>query len=155
MNLWQRGRFAGACLVVSIVLLALVPAEASHLKESPKKHRILYQLDDAGLDKAKFVLGNIRNHVTGVGGWQNIEALELVVFGPALKSFAQGSIDPALAQALEALQRQGVVFGACGNTMKNFSITTEQLPRDSLVLPQGGVVRIMELQERGYSYLRP
>jgi intracellular sulfur oxidation DsrE/DsrF family protein len=39
--------------------------------------------------------------------------------------------------------------------MKNFSITREQLPRGSVVLPQGGVVRIMELQEQGYSYLRP
>ena len=155
MNAWRSGRFPGACLAVAIVLLALVPADASHLKESPKKHKILYQLDDAGVDRAKFVLGNIRNHVSGVGGWQNIEALELVVFGPALKSFVQSSIDPALTQTLELLQRQGMVFGACGNTMKNFSITIEQLPHDSLVLPQGGVVRIMELQELGYSYLRP
>lgn len=155
MNVCRSGRFPGTCLAVAIVLLALVPADASHLKENTKKHKILYQLDEAGVDKAKFVLGNIRNHVTGVGGWQNIESLELVVFGPALKSFVRGSIDPGLTQTLEVLQRQGMVFGACGNTMKNFSITTEQLPHDSVVLPQGGVVRIMELQELGYSYLRP
>ncbi|PYN36928.1 MAG: hypothetical protein DMD98_06515 [Candidatus Rokuibacteriota bacterium] len=116
---------------------------------------MVYHLDEAGLDKAKFVLGNIRNHVVGVGGWQHIEALELVVHGPALKLFVQSSIDPALKQTLEMLQEQGMTFGACGNTMKNFSITTEQLPHGSLVLPQGGVVRLMELQEHGYIYLRP
>ena len=142
-------------LVVAIVLLALMPADASHLKENPRKHRIVYQLDEAGVDQARFVLGNIRNHVAGVGGWQNVESLELVVFGPALKSFVQSSMDPALKQALEALQAQGLSFGACGNTMKNFTITIDQLPRGSLVLPQGGVVRIMELQELGYTYLRP
>ena len=137
------------------MLLAQVRADGAHLKENPRKHRIVYQLDEAGLDKAKFVLGNIRNHVVGVGGWQHIEALELVVHGPALKLFVQSSIDPALKQTLEMLQEQGMTFGACGNTMKNFSITTEQLPHGTLVLPQGGVVRLMELQEHGYIYLRP
>ena len=152
MNTWRSWV---PCLVVAIVLLAQVRADGAHLKENPRKHRIVYQLDEAGLDKAKFVLGNIRNHVVGVGGWQHIEALELVVHGPALKLFVQSSIDPALKQTLEMLQEQGMTFGACGNTMKNFSITTEQLPRGSLVLPQGGVVRLMELQEHGYIYLRP
>ena len=152
MNAWRGW---GPGLVVAIVLMTLVRVDASHLKETPRKHRIVYQLDDAGLDKAKFVVGNIRNHVAGVGGWRNVESLELVVFGPALKSFVQGSIDPALQQTLEMLQGQGMTFGACGNTMKNFSITAEQLPAKSLVLPQGGVVRIMELQELGYTYLRP
>jgi len=152
MNVW-RGGVSG--LVVLIVLITLVRADASHLKEHARKHRILYQLDDAGLDKAKFDLGNIRNHVVGVGGWQNIESFELVVFGPALKSFVQGSVDPALQQTLEMLQGQGMTFGACGNTMKNYSITVEQLPAKSLVLPQGGVVRVMELQEAGYIYVRP
>ncbi len=152
MNVW-RGWVPG--LVVATMLLALVQADAAHLKENPRKHRIVYQLDDAGVDKAKFVLGNIRNHVAGVGGWQHVESLELVVFGPALKSFVQSSIDPVVSQALDALQGQGMAFGACGNTMKNFSVTIEQLPRGSLVLPQGGVVRIMELQEHGYIYLRP
>lgn len=142
-------------LALASILVALVHADAAHLKESPRKHKILYQLDDAGIDKAKFVLGNIRNHVSGVGGWQNVESLELVVFGPALKSFVPGSNDPALMQMLDALQTQGMTFGACGNTMKNFSITAEQLPAKSHILPQGGVVRIMELQEQGYIYLRP
>ena len=151
----KMGRGWVPVLVVASVLVALVQADAAHLKESPRKHKIVYQLDDAGADKAKFVLRNIRNHVSGVGGWQNVESLELVVFGPALKSFVQGATDPEVAQALEALQTQGMTFGACGNTMKNFSITAEQLPAKSLILPQGGVVRVMELQEQGYIYLRP
>ena len=152
MNVW-RGWAPG--FVIAIVLMTLVTVDASHLKDNARKHRIVYQLDDAGLDRAKFVLGNMRNHVAGVGGWQNIEALELVVFGPALKGFAKDGIDPALKQSLEALQMQGMTFGACGNTMKNYSITADQLPERSLILPQGGVVRLMELQEAGYIYIRP
>jgi hypothetical protein len=138
-------------LSMAAVLVALVHADAA----DARKHKIVYQLSDAGVDKAKFVLGNIRNHISGVGGGQNIEGLELVVFGPALKSFVPGSMDPTLMQMLDALQMQGMRFGACENTMKNFSITAEQLPPKSLILSQGGVVRIMELQEQGYIYLRP
>ena len=152
MNVWHSW-VPG--LAVAIVMVAMVQADAAHLKEHAPKHKIVYQLDDAGLDKAKFVLGNMRNHVAGVGGWQNVEALELVVFGPALKGFAKDGIDPALKQSLEQLQKQGLTFGACGNTMKNYSITADQLPEKSLILPQGGVVRLMELQEAGYTYIRP
>ena len=120
-----------------------------------KKHRIVYQLNDPGVDRARFVLNNIANHVKGVGGWGNVEALELVVFGPGLKHFVAKDIDREVRQALESLQMQGLVFGACGNTMKGMNVTLEQLPEGTKPLPQGGVVRVMELQEAGYSYIRP
>jgi hypothetical protein len=143
-----------AGVAAALVLMGGVDAGASHLGDG-KRHRILYQLDDAGIDKARFVLNNIQNHVTGVGGWKNIEALELVVFGPALRSFVTKDIDPAIKRALETLQTQGLTFGACGNTMKGMNVVLEQLPDGAKALPQGGVVRVMELQEQGYAYIRP
>src|SRR5215475_13275496 len=92
-----------ALFVVAVVVAGVAPGAASHLSTYPQKHRIVYQLNDAGVDKAKFVLGNLRNHVNGVG-WQHIEAVELVVFGPALKSFVVKTMDPDLKQLLECLQ---------------------------------------------------
>jgi intracellular sulfur oxidation DsrE/DsrF family protein len=152
-------QFRGVWLVIIALVAAVVAsfghsAVASHLRDYPQKHRIVYQLDDGGADKAKFVLGNMRNHLNGVGG-QNIEAIELVVFGPALKSFVVKTIDPDVRHLLETLQTQGMTFGVCGNTMKNFSITLQELPDGSRPIPQGGVVRIMELQDAGYRYIRP
>jgi intracellular sulfur oxidation DsrE/DsrF family protein len=153
----RTGQRWSGIIVAAVGLIAFaVPAvEASHLKENPRKHKIVYQLDDAGADKAKFVLGNVRNHISGVGGFQNIEALELVVFGPALRMFVTKTMDPDVARLLELLQTQGMTFGACGNTMKNYTIVLEQLPDGTRPLPQGGVVRIMELQDAGYVYIRP
>ncbi len=147
-------KIASTLVAVACVLGVLggAPARAAHANEQPKKHKIAYQLTEP--DKAHFVLGNIQNHIKGVGGWQNIEALELVVFGPALKVFTTGA-DPEIRKALEALQAQGLTFGACGNTMRGMKITLEQLPKGTEYLPQGGVVRLMELQEQGYSYIRP
>ena len=139
---------------ISLVLAAAV-ASASHLKEQPRKHRVVYQLTEPGVEKAKAVLGNIVNHVNGVGGWENIEALELVVHGPALKTFVTTDMDPAVRGLLDRLQTQGLALGACGNTMKGMNITLDQLPDGTRRLAQGGVVRVMELQEAGYSYIRP
>jgi intracellular sulfur oxidation DsrE/DsrF family protein len=144
-----------AIVTAGLVLAGAGAAPASHLKEQPKKHKVVYHLSEAGVDKARFVLGNIANTIEGVGGWQNIEAIELVVHGPALRSFVTKTMDPDIKKALEGLQAQGVGFGACGNTMKAFQITLGELPAGTHHLPQGGVVRIMELEEQGYVYLRP
>jgi uncharacterized protein len=145
-------------LVLLVAVLALLGAPAvqgADLKEQPKKHKIVYHLDDAALDKTKFVLGNLENHIRGVGGFDHIEAIELVVHGPALKHFVTAGMDPDVKAALERLQAQGLVFGACGNTMRGLNITLEQLATGARYLPQGGVVRVMELQEQGFVYIRP
>jgi len=140
-------------LVVAGVLVALVQADAAHLKENARKHKIVYQLDDAGVDKAKFVLGNIRNHVSGVGGWQNVESLELVVFGPALKSFVQ--MEPALLQMLVSTLSWSVLVRVVAGFGSEAIAGYVVCMRIVIFALQGGVVRIMELQEHGYIYLRP
>jgi intracellular sulfur oxidation DsrE/DsrF family protein len=149
---WSAWTAVLAAAVVAVAITGAV-AGASHLKEQPKKHKVVYHLSDP--DKTKFVLGNIENHIAGVGGPDNIEAIELVVHGPALRSFLAKSIDPEVKETLARLQKERVTFGACGNTMKAFNVTLEQLPAGAHPLPQGGVVRIMELQEQGYVYIRP
>lgn len=140
--------------VFALALLLADGAGASHLGDG-KKHKILYQLDDPEVEKARFVLRNIGNHVKGAGGCDGIEAIELVVFGPALKNFVAKGMDVTVKQSLAELQTGGLVFGACGNTMKGFGLEPEELAEGAKPLPQGGVVRVMELQEQGYAYIRP
>ena len=142
-------------VAVGCALTVLTTGSTPAVDTKEKKHKIVYHLTEPSVDKTKFVLGNIDNHIRGVGGWQNIEALELVVHGPALKNFVTKDMDPDVKQALARLQQQGVTLGACGNTMKAFNITLAQLPERTTYLPQGGVVRVMELQEQGYAYIRP
>src|SRR5262249_1355820 len=150
-----HSRQALSVMAVVLVMLAGAAAEASHLTEHPRKHKIVYHLTDPGADKAKAVLGNIRNHVKGVGGWQHIEALELVVHGTALKSVLRRDMDPEVRRGREMLQTGGMTFGACGNTMKGLKVTLADLAEGARELPQGGVVRVMELQDQGYVYIRP
>jgi intracellular sulfur oxidation DsrE/DsrF family protein len=39
--------------------------------------------------------------------------------------------------------------------MKGLNVTLAQLAGGAKPLPQGGVVRVMELQELGFAYIRP
>ncbi|HBK81355.1 MAG TPA: hypothetical protein DDZ83_17105 [Nitrospinae bacterium] len=131
-------------------------AEAAHTKMGvgSKKHKVVYHLSSRNWKHAMFNLGNIKNHMKGVGGPRNLD-VHIVVHGPALPNFTKKKINKKLKARLETLQLDGLKFGACGNTMKRFKITMDQLPQGAIHVPQGGVVRLAELQEQGYVYLRP
>jgi hypothetical protein len=62
-------------------LLAATGASAAQASATPGKLRVVYHLSDS--DKVIFVLGNMQNHIKGLGGPDKI-ALALVVHGPAL-----------------------------------------------------------------------
>src|SRR2546430_12689070 len=109
MNTWRSWV---PCLVVAIVLLAQVRADGAHLKENPRKHRIVYHLDEAGLDKAKFVFGNIPNHVSRVGGGAALRAPAVLVHRPALEIFMPRPIAPPLQPKLGKLAEDGTDLGA-------------------------------------------
>ena len=50
-----------------------------------------------------------------------------------------------------------LTFSACGNTLKKISTKAGKkitLLEEARIVPSG-VIRLMELQEQGYSYLRP
>ena len=139
--------------VVAALVLAWSVAQASHLAEQPKRHKIFYHLDEPGVERAKAVLVNIENHVSVVG-WKNIEAFELVVHGPALRTFLAKDMDPDVRGKLETLLAGGLRFDACQNTMARQKIEVKDLIEGVTPVPSG-VVREMELQEAGYAYIRP
>jgi intracellular sulfur oxidation DsrE/DsrF family protein len=139
--------------VLGLMALAVAPAEATHTKEYPKKHKIAYHLNEAGNAKAIAVLTNIQNHVDTVG-WQNIEALELVVHGAALRTFLAKDLDAEVKGKLEKLLVGGLRIDACQITLKRQKLDVRDLIEGLTAVPSG-VARVMELQELGYAYVKP
>lgn len=117
-----------------------------------EKLKVVYHVSE--LDKVAFTLGNIMNHIKGVGGPENVEII-LVTHGPALKAFHEMSADEKISKRVVALQGQGVNFEACGNTMRAQSVAITDLLPNMFKRDEGGVVRIAELQSMGYVYIRP
>ncbi len=133
---------------------AFAASRASAATENPKPAglKVVYHLSD--LDKVSLVLGNIQNHLDGVGGPDNV-TIALVVHGQALRAFHLASANPDTARRVGQFSRAGLEFAACGNTMKSQNVGLKDLLPGFVAAETGGVVRIAELQSRGYLYLRP
>jgi intracellular sulfur oxidation DsrE/DsrF family protein len=143
--LWSTVSALGAAFAASRAKAATEAAPSSKLK-------VVYHLADA--DKVNFVLGNIQNHIDGVGGPDHV-TLALVIHGPALKAFHSAQANPDVGRRISDFSKDGVELAACGNTMKAQNITVKDLLPGFVSAEKGGVVRLAELQSQGYLYLRP
>jgi intracellular sulfur oxidation DsrE/DsrF family protein len=139
---------------VSAVGAVLAVSRASAATENPAaaKLKVVYHLSD--LDKVTFVLGNIQNHLDGVGGPDNV-TIALVIHGQALRAFHSASANPDISKRVGQFSKTGLEFAACGNTMKSQNVGLKDLLPGFVAAERGGVVRIAELQSQGYLYLRP
>ena len=143
--LWGAISAFGAALFASRASAATEPAASAKLK-------VVYHLND--LDKVSFVLGNIQNHLDGVGGPDHV-TLALVVHGQALRAFHLAAANPDLSKRVGQFSNAGLELAACGNTMTSQNVTLKDLLPGFVAAERGGVVRIAELQSQGYVYLRP
>lgn len=113
---------------------------------------VCYHLTD--LDKVSMALGNIRNHIKGMGGPDKVR-IALVVNGPALSAFKASDAPPDLAEKLTRINGEGVELGACGNTLDGTQMTVADLLPGFVRIDEGGVTRLAILQAQGYAYIRP
>ncbi len=116
------------------------------------KINVVYHVSEA--EKVPFVLGNMQNHIDGVGGPENVHIV-LVVHGPAINAFSDIEATDKVRTGVAKLKEEGVELDMCGNTMKGFKMTLEDLLPGFVEVPEGGVTRIAELQHEGYVYIRP
>ena len=133
-------------------VFAAARANAATEAPSGRKLKVVYHLSD--LDKVNFVIGNIQNHLDGVGGPENV-TIALVVHGQALKAFHSASANPDLSRHVGQFFKAGLELAACGNTMKSQNVALKDLLPGFVNTDRGGVVRLAELQSQGYLYLRP
>lgn len=139
-------------ILTALLILPILMLSATGASAEGEKMKVVYHVADE--EKVGFVLANIRNHIEGVGGPENIEIV-LVAHGPALKGFTQIEALEGVRAGVAGLKDQGVKFQACANTLKVFGLTGEDLLPGFTIAEAGGVTRIAELQSQGYLYIRP
>ena len=145
----RRGLVARLAAAGAAGFAAFRVSEAAAADEVP---RVAYHLADR--DKVGFVLGNIDNHIKGMGGPDKVR-IALVVHGPALLEFASKGANPDLIHRLGAIGEAGVALGACGNTLDAQKLSVADLLPGFERVDEGGVVRLAKLQAEGWAYLRP
>ncbi|MBL0371157.1 DsrE family protein [Rhizobium sp. KVB221] len=114
--------------------------------------KVVYHLSEP--TRVNFVMGNIKNHIDGKGGPEKVKIV-LVIHGPALAAFRASRASPDLRRQTEMRAVDGVSFVACGNTLKALKLQTGDLLGKFDIADEGGVVRIADLQQQGYLYIRP
>ena len=152
--------FAG---VVSIALALVLSTEISTSAKisapanQKQPHRLAVQDDVNDPAVMNLALNNVSNaaqYYSEIG--QKVE-IEVVAFGPGLHMLRDDT-SPVKARIKSMSETMpNVAFSACGNTRENMARAEA---KDIALISQAkvvkaGVVRLMELQERGWSYLRP
>jgi intracellular sulfur oxidation DsrE/DsrF family protein len=135
----------------STVALAAQPAAAQ------KEHRLILQVntnDAAAMNLALNNATNVAQYYEKIGEPVKIE---VVTFGPGLNMLRDDTSPVKARIETMALSTPEVSFKACGITRENMRKAED---KDIPIVPQAeivpsGVVRVMQLEEEGWSYVKP
>jgi intracellular sulfur oxidation DsrE/DsrF family protein len=122
-----------------------------------KPHRLVLQVntnEPAVMNLALNNAANVAQYYKDLG--ENV-SIEVVTFGPGLHMLRDDTSPVKARIASMATSTPSISFKACGNTKANMSKAEEKdiplITEASLV--KSGVVRVMELQEQGWTYVKP
>ena len=138
-------------VLLSFIMLAGM-ATSAVAADGDVKHKLVIQVSSDDPQTQTIALNNAVN-LQKMYGMDNV-AIEVVAYGPGLGLLTTKSKE---ADRVKSLAMQNITFSACGNTMAKIEKKTGKKPQltEGVGTVQAGVARIMELQEEGYSYLRP
>jgi uncharacterized protein len=151
----MRG-FLRRCASAALMSLALA---STGLAADSKSHRLAIQVDQNDPQVMNLALNNATNVIEYYRGKNEDVEVDIVTYGPGLHMLrADTSPVQDRIKQLKAMAFPGKIqFSACNNTKQGMEKTEGRaisiLP-DATIVPSG-VVRLMELQEQGWSYVRP
>ena len=115
-------------------------------------HKLVIQVSTDDLRTQNIAMNNAVNMQKALG--QDNIIIEIVAYGPGLSMLTPKS---EASKRVPSLAMQDIVFSACGNTMAKMEKKSGKKVKlvEGVQVVQAGVLRIMELQEQGYAYVRP
>src|SRR5258707_484070 len=155
----MRGWFRRATFlaIASVSLIAAFSADQAKAQGSEKPHRVAIQVDQNDPAVMNLALNNATNVIEYYRA--KGEDVDVVTYGPGLHML-RADTSPVL-DRIKSLKDYAfpskIQFSACNNTKEGME-KKEGHPiavMSEAILVPSGVVRLMELQEKGWSYLRP
>lgn len=151
-----------ACLAVGIAGTA--HANPSMLKNFDFNHPVFFhkhdfasrhvviQVSEGNPARWNLALNNAQNLLDAFGADQ--VQVVMVAYGPGLKMLFAKSPE---ASRIQSLDKEGVEFDACHNTMEAMARKLGHMPElvPQAVIVPGGIVRIMQLESHGFDYIKP
>ena len=115
-------------------------------------HKVVIQVSSSDPKTQDVALNNAANLLEHYG--EGNVSVELVAYGPGLGLFTDKS---SQARKVRILVKHNITLSACSNTIAAIKRKTGKEPvlMDGVRKVPAGVARVVELQEQGYSYVRP
>jgi uncharacterized protein len=135
-----------------------VPAiDGPALAGSEKKHRLAIHVDQGDIAHMNLALGNASNVFEHYKSRGEEVDIEIVTYSQGLHMLREDT--SPVKERIRALREKmpNVVFSACDNTRRRMEKEEGRkitFVTEATIVPSG-VVRLMELQEQGWSYVRP
>lgn len=122
-----------------------------------KSHHLVLQVNVNDSATMNLALNNATNVVQYYRDREEKVAIEIITFGPGLHMLRDDT-SPVKARIRTIKEANPAIsFQACGNTQENMHKAENKeiplIPEATVV--KSGVVRVMELQEQGWTYVRP
>ncbi|UWR27775.1 DsrE family protein [Sulfitobacter sp. S223] len=120
-------------------------------------HRVAVHVDQNDPQVMNMALNNVANLTSYYEAQGDTVMVELVAYGPGLNMFVPGKSPVEDRISTMSLEMENLSFAACGNTLRNMSKKAGKditLMDEATIVPSG-VVRLIELQEKDYAYIRP
>ena len=120
-------------------------------------HKVAIHVDQNDPQVMNMALNNAANVASYYESQGDTVTIEMVTYGPGLNMLIADKSPVAQRISAMALEVDNISFSACANTMagmKKKSGHDVVLLSEATVVPSG-VVRLIELQEDGFAYVRP
>ena len=140
--------------LILVVLLMVAPVMAW---AEGTMHKVAVHVDQSDPKVMNMALNNVANLTKYYEGQGDQVMVEVVAYGPGLTMFIPGKSPVADRISAMSLEYENLSFAACGNTHRKMSEKAGkeiELMDEAKMVPSG-VVRLIELQEQGYAYIRP
>jgi uncharacterized protein len=148
---------AGVGILVGLATITTLAQTDGAKRASSAAHKIAIQVNQNDKALMDLALNNAKNVIDYYKTKGEKVAIEIVTYGPGLHMLRADTSPVKERIAVMSLENSNVTFAACGNTQANQSKAENKpvvLISEAKVTPSG-VVRLMELQQQGYAYIRP
>ena len=146
--------------VIAAFVFGLLAVASAHA-QAAKAHRVVVQVDQNDPAVMNLALNNAQNVMEYYRDKHEDVSVEIVAYGPGLNMLRDDTspVKDRIAHiaSAEATFPSKIVFSACNNTLQGMQ---KREGHKITIIPQAGIVpsgavRIMQLEEQGWSYVRP
>jgi intracellular sulfur oxidation DsrE/DsrF family protein len=145
--------------LATVALLSIAFAGSGFAADEKKPHHVAFHVDQNDPDVMNQTLNNATNVIEYYRAKGEDVDVDIVTYGPGLHMLRSDTspVQDRIKRLKDMVFPGKIQFSACNNTKQGMEKAEGHaisiLP-DATIVPSG-VVRLMELQEQGWSYVRP